>query len=262
MASRIRVLFLAANPLDSGYHLRVDEEAREIDEKIQFATRRDCFEFVSLGAVRRSDLQRALLRYEPSIIHFSGHGSKTEGIMLEDASGNMAPLSKEALGGLLEILQDSVRMVVLNACYSAHHIEVFSQFIDYSIGMNKVVGDEAAIVFAASFYQALAYGKSVDRAFRLAKNQLQIDGIAESDIPELFAKPGVDASAPFLAQAVSKNSEPPIDDPAQKRSNSGELIGSIEITGSEVGQINTVKGDGSVFIGTHKVGRNPNSKNQ
>src|SRR5215216_1381090 len=97
MVNKIKVLFLAANPVDSGYRLRLDEEIREIDQRIQVGTNRESFELISRFAVRPGDLLAALLRHKPQIVHFSGHGSKTDGIILEDNDGNMKSLSKQAL---------------------------------------------------------------------------------------------------------------------------------------------------------------------
>jgi hypothetical protein len=188
MDDKIKIVFLAANPVDAGFRPRLDEEAREIEKKIQAGTNRDRFELITQWAVRPGDLQEALLRHRPQIVHFSGHGNEDQGIILEDESGRMRAVSREALADLFDIFKKRVRVVVLNACYSKTQIEAFRQVIDYTIGMNTQIGDRAAIVFASSFYRALAFGEAVREAFRLAVNQLRIDGIAESDTPELFIR--------------------------------------------------------------------------
>jgi len=76
-------LFLLANPTDIT-RIRIDEEVREVDKKIQLGSKRDRLQLLSQLAVRPSDLAQALLRHTPHILHFSGHGSATEGIVLED----------------------------------------------------------------------------------------------------------------------------------------------------------------------------------
>ena len=198
MTEKIKILFLAANPVDAGYRLRLDEEAREIDEKIQAGSKRDAFEIVSQWAIRPTDLQKALLRHSPDVVHFSGHGSKTQGIILEDPDGNMTPVSKPALTGLFRILKDNIKIVFLNACHSKVQIDGLRETIDFTVAMNIAIGDKTAVIFASYFYQALAFGRSVLEAFELAKNQLELEGIDESKTPELLVRDGVDAAKAYL----------------------------------------------------------------
>lgn len=204
MTDKIKILFLAANPVDAGYRLRLDEEAREIDEKIQIGSKRDAFEVVAQWATRPSDLQKALLRYNPDIVHFSGHGSKQEGIFLEDRDGNMTSVSKSALISLFRILKDNIKILFLNACHSKVQIAALSETIDFTIAMNTSIGDKAAVIFAAHFYQALAFGRSVPEAFELAKNQLELEGIDESQIPALLVRDGVDAAKAYLMKKTTE----------------------------------------------------------
>src|SRR5690242_3642995 len=112
MKERVKILFLAANPADAGSKLRLDEEIREIYEKIRLGTHRDRIELVSAWAVRVSDLQQTLLRHKPDIVHFSGHGRKNKGIVLEDRDGNSQVVNKQAVSKLFRILKDNIRVVV------------------------------------------------------------------------------------------------------------------------------------------------------
>ena len=96
----IEILILSANPVDTE-RLRFDEEIREIEEGLRRARHRDRFSINSRLAVRLRDLRRALLDYQPRIVHFIGHGDK-KGLMVEDELGNAVPISAEALSGLFE----------------------------------------------------------------------------------------------------------------------------------------------------------------
>ncbi len=71
------ILILSANPKDT-VRLRLDEEVREIDEGLRRAKYRDRFFIHSKWAVRLRDFRRALLDYEPQIVHFCGMGKKME----------------------------------------------------------------------------------------------------------------------------------------------------------------------------------------
>src|SRR5689334_17186604 len=122
MSDKIKILFLGASPTDV-HPLRLSEEVREIEAEIQAGSQRDLFELDSQWAVRPSDLQRALLRFQPHIVHFSGHGSQNAEIVLEDNDGKSRPVSKQALIGLFKVLKDNVRVIVLNSCYSQPQAE-------------------------------------------------------------------------------------------------------------------------------------------
>jgi hypothetical protein len=196
MADKIKILFLAAEPTDLGRR-RLDEEYHEIDRVLRFGSERDSFELVAQFALRRDDLQEVLLRHEPHIVHFAGHGNQEE-IFLMDEAGVSRPVGKEALARLFELLKDNIRVVVLNACYSRPQAEAISRVIDYTVGIDGAVGVEASIGFAAAFYRALSYGKSVETAVELGKNSLDLGRLPEADAPGLLLREGADATKPFL----------------------------------------------------------------
>ena len=70
--------------------------------------------------------------------------------------------------------------------------------IDCAVGMKKAIGDNAAIVFAASFYRAIGFGRSVQEAFDQGKTALMLEGIAEENTPELLVRQGADPTSIFL----------------------------------------------------------------
>ena len=123
LPKRITVLFLAANPLDQGA-LRLDEEHRTIVEKIRAAEYRDAITFVPRLALRPDDLQQALNEFEPTIVHFSGHGDQND-IVLQGADGNSRFISKAAMAATLGTFSEHVRVVVFNSCQSAEQSTAF-----------------------------------------------------------------------------------------------------------------------------------------
>ncbi|HEX6869114.1 MAG TPA: CHAT domain-containing protein [Candidatus Limnocylindrales bacterium] len=185
-ARPIRILFLAANPVD-GEPLRLDEEMRAIDRALREAEYRDRFEVEQRWAVRIGDLQEALLRVRPDIVHFSGHGADSSEIVLQDESGVGRVVPADALSGLFSVLRDDIRCVVLNACYSEGQARAIAESIDCVIGMTNAIGDEAAVLFATGFYRGLGYGQDVKTAFDLGTNQIALRGVPDADIPRLLA---------------------------------------------------------------------------
>ena len=182
----VRILFLAANPASTD-RLRLDAEVRAIDLALRQAEHRDQFEILQHWAVRVSDLQGLLLRHQPDIVHFSGHGAEQGQILLEDDHGQVRLVQPRALGGLFAALGGGVRLVFLNACFSAVQAQAIVPHVNCVLGMPAEIEDSASISFATSFYQALAYGKDVQTAFDLGCVQIDLDNLEESNKPRLLA---------------------------------------------------------------------------
>jgi hypothetical protein len=178
-----KILILSANPTDTG-RLRLDEEVREIQAGLERAKIREQFEIITKWAVRPDDLRRALLDHNPEIIHFSGHGGGTQGLALEDHVGKMQLVSSESLSTLFSLFQ-GIECVLLNACYSEAQAEAIHQHIDYVVGMNQAIGDQAAIKFAVGFYDALGAGRSYQDAYKFGCVSIALENIPESATPVL-----------------------------------------------------------------------------
>lgn len=178
---KIKILFLAANPTDTA-RLRIDEEARAIDQVLRLAEYRN-FDIASHWAVQIDDLQQLLLRHQPDIVHFSGHGSPESEIILQVDAEKSAPVPSQALRTLFKLLKQNIRCVVLNACYSATQAKAIAKEIDCVIGMSDQISDSAALNFSAAFYSTLGYGKSVKTAFDLGRNRIELENPAEATIP-------------------------------------------------------------------------------
>ena len=186
-------------PTTNEDRLRLSEEVREIETKLRLSAFPDSFVLKQEWAVRIGDLQSCLLRHQPDIVHFSGHGSPKSEIVLEDSAGKSQAVPVRALEGLFSTLKDNIRCVVLNACHSQPQATAIAQHIDCVIGMSKAINDKAAISFAASFYQALAYGRSVGEAHKLGCNQIHMENLGDEDVPCLLA-PGADPNNIFFVE--------------------------------------------------------------
>ncbi|PLZ97918.1 adenylate cyclase [Fischerella thermalis CCMEE 5268] len=183
-----KILIISANPKNTS-KLRLDEEVREIEAGLQRSKGRDQFEIICKWAVRTDDLRRALLDYEPQIVHFSGHGAGAQGLALENNAGEMQLVSTESLARLFKFFQDQVECVFFNACYSEAQAQAIHQHINYVIGMNQKIGDRAAIEFAVGFYDALGAGRTYEEAYELGCASIDLEGIPESSTP-ILKSPG------------------------------------------------------------------------
>ena len=157
---RITILFLAANPTGTG-QLALDQEARAILGELQRSGYPDCFEFVTRWAAEPVDLLRELRKLKPTVVHFSGRGGRREsepsrsnttpnmnkgdaslpnamdldgerriieeeedyGLFFQAPNGHPQFVSTSALKSTFGAAGSSVRLVILNACYSVQQAE-------------------------------------------------------------------------------------------------------------------------------------------
>lgn len=196
MTRKIRILFLSANPWTTS-RILVDEEAREIFERIQEGPYRDRFELCNHAATRPIDLQRLLLFYRPHIVHFSGHGNKKQKLILGGTPGRGKTVDRQGLVELLALYNTHLRLVLLNACFTKVQARLISAVVDYSVGTGKGIGDKAGVAFAGAFYRALGFGKSIRDAFDSAKAELGLTKMPRTQGIELFVREGLNELDPF-----------------------------------------------------------------
>ena len=202
-----KILILAANPLGTT-SLQLDKEVKAIEQALERAKLRDRFEIKTKLAATPKDLRRALLDFEPNIVHFSGHGNGVKGLLLvsdilqqhlkQNHDGSwyvfnqqqIQSMSSNAIAGLLELFAESVECVVLNACYSEEQAKAISAFINYTVGMNAPINDVAASMFSEGFYDGLGAGKSYEVAFKLGRNAIELEAshLSSSFIPIMLKK--------------------------------------------------------------------------
>lgn len=196
--SRIKVLFFSANPRDTG-RINVNEELHQVKERVMMAAHRDRFEFVFEPEVRTNRISSVLLRHNPHIVHFSGHGEDTGAIVLADPNhnGQSQPVDPVALRDIFMELKDNIYCVVLNSCWSAAHqdqADALADAVGCVVGMSDAIKDRSAIEFAATFYETLAFGRSVKTAFNLAKANIRAVGAADAEVLRLTTRSNVDSS--------------------------------------------------------------------
>jgi len=196
MSEKIRILFISASPWTNS-RILVDEEAREIFERLQEGPYRGRFEVYNYPATRPGDLQRLLLAYRPHIVHFSGHGSKQHKIILSGVHGGGRMIDQQGLTDLFALYNSHVRLVLLNACFTRTQAQSISEVVNYSIGTSRAIGDKVCVTFAGAFYRALGFGWSIRNAFESAKAELALTKTPRSRGIELFVRNGVSANDQF-----------------------------------------------------------------
>jgi hypothetical protein len=207
MSSSIRVLFLAANSsADNRRYL--EQEIREIDRRIRSGgVYRDSFDLLPNFSVRPQDLQALLLRHQPHIVHFSGHGNEAQGMVLQDETPHAKPVESTVFAELFRLLKGDIRIIIFNACYAEEQAKQLDGIVDFTIGMSGIIEAQARVEFSAAFYHALTYNRSVAEAFALARSELRLQDHPDFQSPKLMARRGADDSSPFAADLLAVDSE-------------------------------------------------------
>jgi hypothetical protein len=225
------ILFLAANPSDTN-PLALDREARAIQVELERSGYRDCFEFETRWAVEPLDLLRELRKLKPTVVHFSGHGGRDTaaagalppspgpglrrdidggegednnsedaryGLYFQGSDGRAQVVSTEAIAQTFGAAGASVRLVVLNACYSEAQATALLEHIDCVVGMSGAILDDAARNFAIGFYGGIGERESVARAVEQGRAAISLEGLSDAKLPKLAVRAGVDAGRLVLA---------------------------------------------------------------
>lgn len=253
------ILFLAANPHDTG-RLALDREARAIHVELKRSGYRDRFEFVTRWAAEPLDLLRELRELKPTIVHFSGHGGPPastsglpasrdvvaatgpagdapNGVVFDGANGRSQWVTPEAIARTFGALGARVRLVVLNACYTAAVAEALRAHVDCVVGMTGAIHDDAARSFATGLYGGLGEHESIAAAFEQGKAAIYLDGLPDADRPQLQVRDGFDAAELILAAMPSPV---PIDVPCPypgMRPFAADNAGSFHGREAEIGEL-------------------------
>jgi hypothetical protein len=198
MTFPIKVLFLAANGVDA-QRLRLDEEARDIEDKISRVDRQ-AVALVTKGAVRAEDLQCLLNEHRPDILHFSGHGAEDAAIDFVSNGSRSAPVFADAFSQVLSASPAPIRVVVLNACYSDSLAKTLLPRIPVLIGMRTQIGDPAALAFSCGFYGALASRLPVQKAFEQGCAEIAVRNLNEAETPVLHHQDGIDPAGMLFSR--------------------------------------------------------------
>ena len=204
-----RILILTANPTNTK-PLRVSEEVREIKRAWERSQNREKFEIIVEEAVRPQEFRRTLLGHKPNIVHFSGHGGGEQGLALMGDNGEAFLVKVAPLAKFFKALQEIffIDCVFLNACYSDVQAEGIYPYVNYVVGMNQKIGDEAAKQFAIGFYDTLFAGQSIKSAFDLGCNAIEMENIPEHLTPVLRTKDATTKKA--IIQGVPESKSEPI----------------------------------------------------
>lgn len=173
------ILILAANPSDKT-ELSVYAELKALRNLLQ-----PRFNVELSLQTGWDDFNEELLRCNPDIVHFVGHGKSQDGLILEDVGGNGAGVTGDRLSALFSLFPQ-VECVVMNACWTERVAVEIHRHVRCVIGMSQSIADQSAREFALGFYQGLLEKKGYEWAFKYGKGR--ISGASGRMQPSLFIR--------------------------------------------------------------------------
>jgi formylglycine-generating enzyme required for sulfatase activity len=203
----MKILILASNPRKD---LNLDREIRDLKAVIEKSRSREQFEVVTELAVRVEDLQELMLKHEPQILHFCGHGGGEEGLVFESDEVKEQWLKTDSLSNLFRLCVRHLECVLLNACYSEVQANAIIEHINYVIGMSQTIQDNAAIAFSKGFYRALGYNRPITEAYEFGCNaiQLEITGSSKVRSAATEAERGLEVVGTIKQTAIPEHLKP------------------------------------------------------
>jgi hypothetical protein len=194
------ILFLAANP-DGLDKSSLEREAHAIHAELERSGYRDHFEFVTRWALQPLDLLREVRKHKPTVVHFCGRGSgdatgapalhppaahsavdhelhdgeQQPGLSFLGPDGNAQSVSIAAIAETFGAAGSSVRLVVLNACYTPTQADALLAHVDCVVGTTREIRDASARNFAIGFYGGVAEGEPVAAAFHQGRAAIRLE---------------------------------------------------------------------------------------
>src|SRR5262249_14593199 len=200
VALPLRVLGISARPVDLP-RLDTHREREDISKAFQQRLKPSEVHIEWLPEDRWSDLAETIRSYPWHVLHIMSHGgfdpeTGSGYVQLSADDGTARPISAVDLARLISE-NPSLRLVVLNACESAVSGEdgIFTstaaklvrEGVPAVVAMQYEITDDAALVFASSFYGQIARGEPVDRAMTRAREAVKMtNGSLEWATPVLF----------------------------------------------------------------------------
>jgi hypothetical protein len=93
---------------------------------------------------------------------------------LEDESGEQYVVPQQALADLFRAYSPPLNCVILNACFSISQGQLASVGVPFTIAMEGLISDDAAIEFSRGFYDAIGAGKDIEFAYEEGRRTVQL----------------------------------------------------------------------------------------
>jgi hypothetical protein len=173
------VIFLAfANDRDDtvGYLRNLPDEARRLRDALGPAEQAGLCEVVVRSNSAAADIfkvfQDPRYRNRVAVFHYGGHANGYE-LLLESTTGNAATANADGLAAFLS-QQQGLQLVFLNGCSTVQQtFALLEANISAVISTSRAIDDQVATDFSCQFYQGLAGGAGLQKAFDEAEATIE-----------------------------------------------------------------------------------------
>lgn len=190
----VKLLFVSSNPHWTE-RLDLGDEMRELLHSL----RGQDIELMPLPAARLEDLEVAVTTNDIDVLHFSGHATASDGIILRDEDGMEVAMSGAELSQLIK--DKNIKLAFLNACSTEATANAIKDNVDAVIGTNNPLDDRAAKKMTKVFYSELGSGHTIDEAFDEATESVTKDGLKN-----VYMHTGNATAKPLLSKGSSEES--------------------------------------------------------
>jgi len=199
----LHILACIADAQGTGQPLDTAQERARLEEALKEMVDDGTLKITWLEQATQAQLQNALHQAEYHIFHFIGHGWFDEvkgegGLLFVDKEGRVQEMAARVLGTWLHD-HASLRLAFLNACEGARAAEgqpfgsvaqtLVQRGLPAVIAMQFPITDDAAVILAKEFYNAVANGDPVDAALTEARKAIYGQpSLMEWGTPVLFMR--------------------------------------------------------------------------
>ena len=165
------IIYAAFANKDDNHLPLLKQESSEVKDALRVLETRDFIKVEREESAEIKDIINTFSSYpnQISIFHYGGH-AESDLLQLEDTDANAK--------GLASILgeQEQLQLVFLNGCSTRGHVEgLFAKGVKAVIATSVPIEDRKSLVFASSFYKALAHKRSIKLAFEFAKSMVETE---------------------------------------------------------------------------------------
>jgi len=187
----MRILFVSANPHWTS-RLDVGDEMRELLHSL----RGQEIELMMLPSAQPEDLKVAVTSNKIDILHFSGHATEQDGILLRDKDGMERAISGPELREVIE--GEAIKLAFLNARNTESTAKAIENSVGAVIGTTAPLDDEAAKKMTKVFYSVLSGGGSIDKSYDEATRTIKNSGF-----DSVYMRSGNARGEPLLSRPSS-----------------------------------------------------------
>jgi hypothetical protein len=178
---------------ETGSGLNLKGQADGIAKTLRESPLKEQLKLTTIFDVTTESIFETLNEHQPAIVHFAGKQNGGN-VLIPTPSGRVTTISDLAFAGLLQNLDNDVSLAIIDTCKSLRCARAVTSVVDFAIGVEDDIFDNDAIRYYDVFYAALAAGKSLAAACGQATAALRFNDVAESSIPQLCVRAGVDAA--------------------------------------------------------------------